>query len=216
MRSFIGLTAAGLIMISNAHATSWFDQIGSSSLFTNMSSVPSGTYATDVAGQVAPFNAIIGSDSNGPDFSATWTFNYGGPLGFSVGDATLTIGTWDFDTQNTSGSQIQTFTVNGIDLSSELNTIFDANRDTLNQEIMVYAVPLPATLFASIESTGMVTVDLVLQNGYGTLGDTIYNGGGVYFSSIDAETPEPFTVGVTFAGLAMLGLIAWRRGILQK
>jgi hypothetical protein len=175
--------------------------------------VGAGNFNTANAGQPAPFNAIIGSDVVGPNFSASWAFNYGSIAG-TITDAILQIGLYDGDSA-ASGNQVQSYTLGGVDLTSLLNDAMEANPGATNQE-NYYSITLPVSTF-SVLAGGSPTVSLTLQGpGLGVLGQTTFNGAGLDFSTITIDTatvPSPIAgaglPGLLFAGAGLLGW--WRR-----
>src|SRR5271165_3727790 len=81
-----------------------------------------GTFDTVAAGEPAPFNAFIGSNPTGPNFSATWAYTYTAPS--TISGATLTLGIVDGDSQAPQDT-VASFTLDSIDLAGPLNTVFD-------------------------------------------------------------------------------------------
>jgi hypothetical protein len=183
--------------------------------FTDGAIVGSATFlaATDVA----PFNTLNGSsDVSGPNFSATWTFSGYGPVVDPIVSATLKIASWEFDTNNNAGSQVQLFNLDGIDLATILDTAFEANQNTAGNQIRWYTIALPSSTFAQL-ATGSATFNLTLQNGRGVLNNTTFNGGGMDFSTLTVDTqaqqtvPEPSTVLAMIGGLAAVAALRRKR-----
>ena len=167
-----------------------------------------GTFDTAASGEPAPFNAFIGSDPTGPNFSATWTYNYS-PLS-SLNAASLTLGIVDGDSKAPHDT-VALFTLDGIDLASSLNTVFKAHGGSLG-EYDVYTLSLPTSVFPALES-GDATFTLDLQGpGLGVLGPTPFLGAGLDFSTLrmDTTVPEdPFTL--VSAGILAGGWFCLRR-----
>lgn len=171
-----------------------------------------GNFATSGAGEPAPFDgAYLGSDVFDANFSATWTFSYAPQV--SVTGGSITIGIYDHDSA-ASGNQVSSFTLNGIDLTADLNTLFESYGGT-NTEINVYTLILPNSTFADLAS-GSVQFNLDLQGaGLSVLGETTYNGAGLDYSTLHVETastpsvPEPATMSLLLLGLP--ALLAARR-----
>ena len=182
--------------------------------YTNGQVVGSATFALNPSGDPVPFDRVIGADVAGPNFSASWTFNTYGPVVGTISSATLLIASWDFDTNNTSGSQVASFDMNGTNLATILNTAFTSNRNLANNEIRWYTISLPGSAFAQL-ATGSATFNLALQNGRGLFGGTQFNGGGMDFSTLTvnaaAPTPEPSAAFAAIGGLAAFALARRKR-----
>jgi hypothetical protein len=187
--------------------------IGSPSAFTDGANVAPATFLSGVAGQPAPFNAIIGSDGTGPNFSATFSFNYA-PV--SVPSATITIGIWDNDAA-AAGNQVASFTEGSVnDLTTPLNTAFEGHGGT-NNEYDVYTITLPPAVLPDVNG-GTPSFTLTLQGpGIGALGATPFNGAGLAFARLDsvplATVPEPGTWAMLLTGI---GAITMRRLALRR
>lgn len=173
---------------------------------TTMNLVP---FSDAGAGEPAPFNGIFGgSDTIGPNFSANWTFSYGAISNVTGGS--LVLGIYDHESAAT-GNQVASFTVNGIDLTSALNTLFESYGGS-SKEDNIYTLVLPATTFTGLAS-GTVNVALSLTGpGLGLFGETTFNGAGLDFSTLNISTPvpEPLTSTLFLIGLPAL-LVAARR-----
>lgn len=163
------------------------------------------------AGEQDPFDdGFLGSDS-GANFSASWTFSYAPQAPVTGG--TVTLGIVDHDSAAT-GDQIGSFTLNGIDLTTELNAQFESYGGA-SSEYNEYTLELPNSTFADLAS-GTVTFALTLQGpGLSILGETSFNGAGLDFSTLNVRTgqtpavPEPSTMGLLLLGLP--ALLAARR-----
>ena len=167
-------------------------------------------FLTAGAGEPAPFNgAFIGSDVTGPNFSANWTFSYAALSNVTAGN--LTLGIYDHDSAAT-GNQVASFTLNGIDLTSALNTLFESHGGA-NREYNVYTLTLPSLTFAAL-ATGTATFDLTLQGpGLGILNQTTNNGAALDFSTLGitsqgtqppSQVPESTTVSLMLAAFPWL------------
>lgn len=147
-------------------------------------------------GEPAPFDCVRGDD-NGDPFSESWTFNYS-PLN-NITDATLILGIVDNDSASP-GSQLNSFTVDSIDITSVLNDLFESHGGKQG-ECNVYTVNLPASTFSAL-SDGTATFALTLQ------GTNLQSGNG---ACLDFATltvvPEPGTMLLLCTG----GLAAMRR-----
>jgi hypothetical protein len=165
------LVAAFAIVLALSHSSLANADVVSQTLggvdFTDGQIVGAGTFNTISASQPAPFNAFNGSDPSGPNFSASWAFNYGSIAG-TITQATLEIGLLDGDSA-ASGNQVQSYTLGGVDLTSLLNTAMEANPGANSQE-NYYTITLPVSTF-NILAGGVPTVSLALQGpGLGVLG----------------------------------------------
>ena len=179
--------------------------------FTDGQIVGSAAFAASLTGQPAPFDAIIGSDITGPNFSGAWTFHYTLSTGASIASASIAIGIWDSDSQ-AGGNQVGSFTLNTTaDLTVPLNTAFEGHGGATG-EYDVYSATIPASAFASLAG-GNATFNLALTApGLGVLGSTDFNGAGLDFSTLQVVTstpataPEPATWGMLAAGLVLAAI----------
>lgn len=127
--------------------------------FADASTPTTGDFLTAGSGESSPFNGVFsGSDVTGPNFSASWTFSYA-PQSPVLG-ASLTLGIYDHESAAT-GNQVASFKLNGIDLTIELNSLFES-RGGASREDNVYVLTLPGTTFASL-GTGAAAFELSLQ-----------------------------------------------------
>ena len=161
-------------------------------------------------GEPAPFDAFQGNDpSPGPDFSASWLFNYLVPPLDVMLSASIEFGIVDHDSAHT-GSQLASFGVDGNDLTSGLDALFETAGDGANNQYDVYLLALPATAFPDLVD-GVATFSLLLQGPTpGFLEDQPNNGAGVDFARLRIETmstgqvPEPSTALMFLLGMAAL------------
>lgn len=179
--------------------------------FADGATVTSGTFLTAGAGEPAPFDGVFSGSDSGENFSANWTFSYAPQAPVTGGSVTL--GIVDHESAAT-GDQIGSFTLNGIDLTTDLNTLFESHGGA-SGEYNVYTLTLPNSTFAALAS-GTVTFALTLQGpGLGVFGNTDFNGAGLDFSTLNVRTgqtpavPEPSTMGLLLLGLP--ALLAARR-----
>ena len=142
----VPLMAAALAFGSAANAAVTTQMLGDAD-FTNGQSVPTATFTGASAGDPAPFNQFIGSDVAGPNFSASFTFNYGAIVG-PITSATIQLGLYEGDSA-ASGNQVASFTVDGVDITALLNTALEATPGATGQEIY-YTVSLPGATFAAL------------------------------------------------------------------
>jgi hypothetical protein len=174
--------------------------------------VGTATFATAHAGDPAPFDGtFIGTDGTGPNFAASWTFNYGALS--NVTAATLALGILDSDSA-APGNQVASITLNGsIDLTTPLNVAFEAN-PSASGFVNDYTITLPGSAFLQLE-TGSATFALTLQGpGLGVLGTTPFNGAALDFSTISITTqptPEPTSVVLLCTGALALLIYRLRR-----
>ncbi|WP_292994277.1 hypothetical protein [Nitrosomonas sp.] len=178
--------------------------------FADGSTMNTGPFLAAGTGESAPFDGVfVGSDVSGPNFSASWTFSYGA-IADTVTGGSLILGIYDHESAAT-GNQVASFSVNGIDLTSALNTLFESHGGG-SREDNVYTLTLPATTFSALGS-GTVNISLSLAGpGLGLFGETPSNGAGLDFSTLDIATavPEPLTSTLLLMGLPAI-LVAARR-----
>jgi hypothetical protein len=158
------------------------------------------------AGEPVPFDQFYGSDFT-TNFSQPFTFNYGAG---AVSGATLTLGIWDHDSQ-APGNQVASFTVDGFDLTAQLNAAFES-RGGAQSEVNVYTLPLPAGALALL-ADGQANFSLTLQGPGLQAGGatTAANGAGLDFATLNAtQVPEPsLAIGAIAAGSVVAAV---RRG----
>jgi hypothetical protein len=119
----------------------------------------------------------------------------------------------------------------GVDLTSDINIVAESIDPSVgtcpgspggsnNCWGAIYrqlSITLPSTTFAAL-ATGSVTVSFATQGpGWGVLGATTFNAVNLDYSTLDittaavVPTPEPGSIYSMAAGLAGLGLFAYRR-----
>lgn len=187
--------------------------------------LPLGNYNTAVGASLLAdptldgTNGFSGFDNNSPGsgYAGNWNFA-GAAIGDPITAASLTFGIYDHDS-GAAGDQVAAFTVDGFDLTSELNTIMNASGGQVFptigpflSEYNVYTIDLPATTFASLLD-GSAAVSLSLQNGF-AFAATTGNNASVDFSTLaitttTAAVPEPGSMAIFAIG--MLGIATGRR-----
>ena len=208
---FLATLALVVRMMGQTEAASVIRTLGDQD-FADGATVTSGALLAASAGEPFPFNGpFIGSDAGGPNFSASWTFTYG-LLPFAIQTASITLGITDHDSA-AAGSQLASFTVDGNNLTSLLDALFEASQAPSGR-YHVYTVAIPASAFPAL-ADGSATFSLTLQGpGLGILGPTQFNGAGLDFSTIILTpilTPEPAGSILLLAGLAgLIGYVRWR------
>ena len=148
-------------------------------------------YGNASTGEPVPFNGFRGTDlSTGDPFTGTFTFNYSPDV---VTSGSITLGLYDHDSAAT-GSQVQSFLVDGNDLTALLDSALNASGGT-QVEYNVYTIPIPAGALPAF-TDGSATFSLTLQapglEGVDGTSDltTQGNGAGLDFATLNL-VPEP-------------------------
>jgi hypothetical protein len=187
------------------------EQIGSSTIsgFTDGATLTQTAFNSGVSGQPVPFDQAYGNNFGGPDFAATWTYNFA-PILNTVTDVELKIGMWDSQTQ--AGASAQSFTLDGtVVLTSLLNGAF-AGHGGGNNEYDIYIIPIPGVFWLDILA-GNPSFSLTMQGpGFGLTAPAPFVESGLAFAALDiTEVPEPMTITLLGVGLAALGIGRHRR-----
>jgi hypothetical protein len=215
MKNPQGLWAVAALFCAAASLPAVTVTDGSSAGFANGSTnARVGTWNTDTAGNTAPFNGFIGSDTSS-NFSASWTFDYSA-ISDTITSATLELGIYDIDSA-AALDEVASYTEGSVDLTSLLNSAANAlngSTGAKNNEYDLLTITLPSTTFADL-ATGTVDISLALQGpGLGTLGNTSFNGAGIDISTLTintqetSSTPEPATLTLLLASGCLICLIA--------
>ena len=139
-------------------------------------------YTLPSVGEPAPFDLFNGADNDGPNFDATWTHTF--PTDGTIISGTLEFGIWDHDSA-AAGDQVATFTVDGVDRTTDANTAFNSKGGS-QLEYNTYSFSVNPALLTD----GQLVVRLELQApGLGRLAtgevyDTDYNGAWIDFSRL--------------------------------
>ena len=165
-------------------------------------------------GEPAPLDLFIGSDFLAPVGSRFLTFSVA-PGTYSA--ASITLGLWDIDSLSP-GSQLLLFSADGVDLTAELDALFES-KGGHHSEVSLYTLTLSGAALATLND-GAVSFRIRvggtgLQGTPGTRDElTPGNGYGIDFARLDASlqaVPLPGTLPLLLGGLGALGSLAWRR-----
>lgn len=167
----------------------------------------------------APFDTGIGGDLF-ENFQASWTHTYT-LAAQPIGAASITIGIVGSDSASP-GNQVQSFSVDGVDLTGALNQAMNAHGGKPG-EYDVYTVSLPSIAFAqlldgsatfSLALTGPVDAPPPLLPDFDPSPPLPDNGASLIFSRLSVTqtpVPEPDTLALVIAGLAIGGVATMRR-----
>ena len=199
------LAPAALALVSQAAAADLLLTLGEQD-FTDGSTLASGAFLTAGSGEPAPFDGIFSGADNDSNFSASWTFASYGAQPTILG-ASLTLGILDHESA-ASGSQVSSFTLNGIDLTSEIDSLFESSGGA-SSEYNLYTLALPNSVFATLGS-GTASFALALQGpGLGLFGESAFNGAALDFSTLRiTTTTQPPTNNVLEPATAALLTVA--------
>ena len=175
------------------------------------------------AGQAAPFDAGHGNELFADPASVNWTFNYAA-ITDTILSATFSFGIWDHDT-SASGSQLDAFSLDGTDTTTELNDLFEdvgGTGGSADSQYKEYTINLSNSFFAAL-ADGTFSVDLdiggaglqtALPMFGGGVSETANNGYHLIFSTLSITTqdagvpptpaPEPAAWLLMLAGLGTL------------
>jgi len=184
-------------------------------------------------GQVgpAPFDGPYGTDGLfGGNFSQSWSHSYGA-IADPILSASITIGIYDHDSA-ASGSQLSLFNVDGTNLTTSLDNMFEEAGDGADGMYNEYTVSLGAGLFPDL-ADGLAEVMLDLQGpglvfelaglfgGCGCIVETpTSNGANLIFSTLTIETrdipviPIPAAAPLFASALILMGI--FRRRVLGQ
>jgi hypothetical protein len=181
------------------------------------------------AGQPSPFDAGYGTDGlSGGNFEQSWTHTYAA-IANPIISASITIGIYDHDSAAT-GSQLSLFDIDGTDLTTGLNSLFETAGDGTDLMYNEYTVSLGAATFAALaDGTALITLNLMGPGlvtplfplpGPNPPEETSTNGANLIFSTLNIEyqdapsaVPIPATLPLFVSALFAIG--AFRRRIVR-
>jgi hypothetical protein len=210
-RGFVVATTLGVVVLlacagqSAAQIVTLGDQDFSNGSF------PDGTvYDNASAGEPLAFDGFLGHDIF-TSFSDSWTFAYAAPP--AVTSASITLGLYDHDSA-APGEQVQSFTVDGNDLTALLNAALESGGGS-QIEYNTYTINLPALALPSL-ADGSATFALALQ-GQGLAGVpgeignlSPQNGAGLDFATLTL-VPEPSAAALLALAVSAAGMTRRRR-----
>ena len=215
------LLIGGLALSSVGHAAIITTSLGNTSPGFNDGDTPTTPQVGSAqGGQPVPFDQGYGTDGLfGGNFDQSWTHTFAA-ITDPILSASLTIGIVDHDSSAT-GSQLGLFALDGNELTSDLDALFEAGGGSLDLEYNVYTIDL-AALIADL-ADGSVSVALRLAGpglvtplfpNPGPPQETTTNGANLIFSTLTIETrdgqpvPDPATLSLA---LLAFGPLLWRR-----
>src|SRR5258708_9470625 len=149
-----GVTVALAVTASSGQAAVITQMLGTAN-YTNGETVGTGTFASNPSGDPAPFDRLLGRQTNGPNPSTSFTFSaYGGPIAAPISSATIEFGLYDAASPSPS-TEVQFFTLNGTDNASVLTAALVAGPATRSVDTY-YTLNLPSTDFPAL-ATGTST-----------------------------------------------------------
>lgn len=163
------------------------------------------------AGEPAPLDRFIGTDFGDPVGSRFLNFSVAPG---TYASASITLGLWDIDSLSP-GSQLLVFSADGVDLTAELDALFES-KGGHHSEVSLYTLTLSGAALAALDD-GAVSFRIRvggtgLQGTPGTRDElTPGNGYGIDFARLDASLQSVPLPGTLPLLLGALGALAWRR-----
>lgn len=163
-------------------------------------------------------NGVSGSDFDpGSSYDGSWSFNYTPPVN-PLASAFLSFGIIDHDSA-AAGDQVASFSVDGFDLTTQLNVLFNASGGRViptltafQSEYNVYSIDLTIPALLASLADGNADVRLTLKNGFAGAA-TLNNGAAVDFSTLTINSvPEPSSLVLLLFGISAAASIRRRRG----
>ena len=173
---------AGIITVSVGNAASGLTDGDHPAVFPDLVGIQ--------GGQLAPFDAGIGSELFGDAGSVDWTFNYAA-IADTIISASLTIGIVDHDSMS-SGNQLDAFSGDGSSLFTELNTAFEGSGGS-DGEYNEYTIDLASLLADLADGSFLTALDIGgtgLQTALfgGAVSETASNGFHLIYSTLSITT----------------------------
>ncbi len=196
LATVVGFVSAALLCIAPA-ADARIVTIGEQDFDDGMILSSASAYNDAQEEEEGPFS-FLGSDPSNSSFSAEWGFSFGAG---EMSSAMLSFGMYDGDAQ-AEGSQVGSFTVDGVDLTDMMDDVFES-KGGAQKQYSVYSIRLPADVLVQL-TDGAASFALTLSGpGLGIFGNTDGNGAGLDFSSLEV-LPEPSAVLLTLLGFFAL------------